>query len=164
MNGTREIVRAFAAATHMTDTDASSAVTYKYTITSSTVYNDLMFAAVSRLHETLGSLLPVKRRSDNAPVTPRHLPSAHTRWTKLKDTVKSFLKNFLHLMTQVTDTPCSRCFSKSQEYVPYAACFPVCEKFLRELLRYGAQHLRRSSGWCRFCVSASSRQHTVSFH
>lgn len=136
-NGTREIVRAFAAATHMTDTDNSAAVNYKYSITSSTVYNDLMFATVSRLHETLAKLLPVKGPSGSNPVTARQLPSAHSRWSTLRDAVKSFLKNFLHLMTQVTDTAMLvMLFKNLEHYVSYAACFPALpKKFLRELLK-----------------------------
>ena len=121
----------------MTDTDSSIAVTYKYAITSSTVYNDLMFATVSRLHETFAKLLPVKQRTGKAPVAARHLPSAHSRWSTLRDAIKSFLKNFLHLMTQVTDTAMLvMLFKNLEHYVPYAACFPALpKKFLRELLK-----------------------------
>ena len=154
VNGTREIVRAFAAATHMTDTDNSTTVTYKYAITSSTVYNDLMFATVSRLHETLENLLPVKQRGDKTPVKVHQLPSAHSRWSTLREAIKSFLKNFLHLMSQVTDPAMLvMLFKNLEHYVPYAACFPALpKKFLRELLKVWSttskKQLRLASFMC----------------
>ena len=137
VNGTREIIRAFASATHMTDTDASVAVTYKYAITNSTVYNDLMFAVVSRLHETLGKLLHVKATQSTSPVTAKNLPSSHSRWPNLKNAVKSFLKNFLHLISQVTDTNMLvMMFKNLEHYTSYAACYPALpKKFLRQLLK-----------------------------
>ena len=128
LGGLRNIVRAFAAATHMTDVDSKVASSYHYVITSSEVYNDLMMVAVSKLHEAFTYHLPTKTNA---------LPNTSKKWSALQVIVKSFLKNFLHLMAGVTETSMLlMLINNVQPYVPFIASIPILPKrYLRDLLK-----------------------------
>ena len=127
MGGLRDIVRAFAAATHMTDVDSKVASSYHYVITSSEVYNDLMMTCVTQLAGAFQHHLPTKASA---------LPSSSPKWPKLQVLVKSFLKNLLHLMLGVTDSEMLVMLMNSiQTYVPYIASIPnLPKRYLKELL------------------------------
>lgn len=129
MGGLRNIVRAFAAATHMTDADSTVASAYHYVITSSEVYNDLMMACVTNLSKTFRHHIPTKSNS---------LPATSPKWNQLMKTVKSFLKNLLHLMTGVTDTSMLLMLTNAiSSFVPYIASIPLLsKKYLKELLKH----------------------------
>ena len=130
LGGLRNIVRAFAAATHMTDVDSTVASAYHYVITSSEVYNDLMMACVSNLHLTFNHHLPTKGTTN--------LPTTSPKWNQLAVIVKSFLKNLLHLMAGVTDTSMLLMLTTAiSSYVPYIASISLLPKrYLRELLKH----------------------------
>jgi len=143
LGGLRNIVRAFAAATHMTDVDSTVASAYHYVITSSEVYNDLMMACVSNLHLTFNHHLPTKGTTN--------LPTTSPKWNQLAVIVKSFLKNLLHLMAGVTDTSMLLMLTTAiSSYVPYIASISLLPKrYLRELLKHWSttskKDLRQSS-------------------
>eukprot|EP00794_Sanderia_malayensis_P009866 gene9866-10876_t len=127
----RRIMRMFHAAvleSPESDKDPSS-IQFNYLIESSSVFNSLVQICLKSVSGVLQHNLSIGKHSKQRKKLP--LPSTSKSWSKIKVTVKCYLKDLLQLLRQLTEPEMLVVILKHvNELCIYYACFPKLAKML----------------------------------
>ncbi|KAI9763593.1 MAG: Nucleolar Complex 2 protein [Geoglossum simile] len=122
----RQVVLAFRAAAHVNEDDSKE---YKYTISDSDVYHNLLVLALKHVPEVLNHHLPAEETNSGKIRVPTESKKYHT----LIPLLKSHTSSVLHLLTTLSDFPTLKLtLSSLLPLVPYLFSF---KKLLRGLVK-----------------------------
>ncbi|KAF2839231.1 Noc2-domain-containing protein [Patellaria atrata CBS 101060] len=125
LRSTREVVLAFRAAAHLNEDGKE----FKYSISNSEVYHDLLLVALSHVPEVLYHHLPVKETAGGKV----RVPTDSKKYKSLSTLLKSHATSIHHLLENLSDASALRLtLSSLLPLLPYTLSF---KKLVRDLAR-----------------------------
>ncbi|KAJ4358235.1 Nucleolar Complex 2 protein [Didymosphaeria variabile] len=126
LRATREVVLAFRSAAHL---DEEKKEKYKYTISDSTVYHELLITALKLIPKVLQHHLPVKESASGRV----HLSTDSKKFRNLAPLLKSHAVSINHLLDNLSDAPTQRMTLDSLlALLPYILSF---KKIVRDVAK-----------------------------
>ncbi|KAI9769886.1 MAG: Nucleolar Complex 2 protein [Candelina submexicana] len=126
MRAMRQVVLAFRAAAHVNEDDGK---TYKYTISNSNVYHELLVMTLKHVPATLNHHLPAKETGSGKV----RVPTDSKKFRTLTPLLKSHIASVHHLLTIISDAPTIKLtLSSILPLLPYLLSF---KKLLRNLMK-----------------------------